>query len=154
MANVDKLHFRYRKHRQRDFVDIIYQTIELNTILNDIVMTVDSDFFSVIKVRKTRILESSHLQTTLLSFKDRAVSCPEGRSMALFSWLRLLKCALSADYFKLRYHSRANVKSCSSFQTSPEKVLNTSLTQLSKSGLESKVFSLLPDVEGIIPSSG
>lgn len=107
----------------------------------------------MIKVRKNRVLESFHLQTTLPSFKDRAVSCPEGRSVASFSWLRLLKCALSADFFKLKHHSRTNVKSCSSFHTSPEKILNTLLTQLSKSGLESKVSSLLPDVEGIIPSS-
>lgn len=120
-----RLHVSYRKHSQRDFVNTIYQTAELSTILSDNALTVDTDFFAMIKVRRNRLTESFHLQTTLLCLKDRAVSSLEGKGIALFyRWYCLPKYALCAKYFKPWCHSRTDVKSCSSFLTSSEKILN------------------------------
>lgn len=119
--------------------------------MNDKVLTADTDFSAMIKIRKNRLRESFHLQTTLMCLKARAVSSPESKSITSFFWLYYLhKYALCAQYFKLRCHSRTDVKSCSSFPPYSE-ILNTLLTHLSKSGLESKVFSLLTDIKGIIP---
>lgn len=124
-----RLHVSYRKRSQRDFVNTIYQTTELNTILSDNVLTIDTDFFAMIKVRRNRLRESFHLQTTFLRLKDRAVSSLEGKDIALFyRWYCLPKYALCAKYFTPWCHSRTDVKSCSSFLTSSEKILNALLT--------------------------
>jgi len=76
--------------------------MELNKILSHNILAVDTDFSAMIKVRKNRLIEGFHLQTTLLCLKDRAVSSPDAKSIALFLWLCALpKYALCAKYFKL-----------------------------------------------------